>query len=201
MQVPQLIENHRAGNAAAISLTFLTVWLLGDLANLCGAVWAGLVPIAIVLAVYFCIADMMLISQCLYYRCIITRGQQAKVIEEPDGVGANQPLLGPKIQENGQTRSVQETCASDLRCDRSIDAAVSSELPIHNRSLSILMRNLTAIVVVGLLGVLGWLIAWKSGIWKPLIDRDDHLDKETSIGASMLGYLSAILYLGYFRLC
>jgi hypothetical protein len=33
--VPQVLKNYRAHNADALSMTFLFVWLGGDLANLC----------------------------------------------------------------------------------------------------------------------------------------------------------------------
>jgi uncharacterized protein with PQ loop repeat len=35
-KVPQLILNYKTGSAEGISLAFLTVWLVGDLANLSG---------------------------------------------------------------------------------------------------------------------------------------------------------------------
>lgn len=65
--LPQLIENYRNQSAEAISLAFVLVWFLGDLCNLIGALWAGLVPVVIAIAVYFCISDGLLIAQCLYY--------------------------------------------------------------------------------------------------------------------------------------
>lgn len=65
--VPQLVENYKNQSAEAISLAFVVVWFLGDLANLLGAVWAGLVPVIIAIACYFCFSDGVLISQILYY--------------------------------------------------------------------------------------------------------------------------------------
>jgi hypothetical protein len=35
-KVPQLILNYTTGSAEGISLAFLTVWLVGDIANLAG---------------------------------------------------------------------------------------------------------------------------------------------------------------------
>lgn len=65
--VPQLIENYRNQSAEAISLAFVIVWFLGDLSNLLGALWAGLVPVIIAIAAYFCFSDGLLITQILYY--------------------------------------------------------------------------------------------------------------------------------------
>ena len=58
-QVPQLIENYKSGSADGISLIFLVIWFVGDVTNLAGAIWAGLVPTVIALAMYFCVADMV----------------------------------------------------------------------------------------------------------------------------------------------
>lgn len=65
--VPQVIENYRNQSAEALSLAFVIVWFLGDLSNLLGAAWAGLVPTIIAIAVYFCFSDAVLVGQILYY--------------------------------------------------------------------------------------------------------------------------------------
>lgn len=65
--LPQLIENYRNQSAEAISLAFVVVWFLGDVSNLLGALWAGLVPVVVAIAIYFCFSDGLLISQILYY--------------------------------------------------------------------------------------------------------------------------------------
>ncbi|KIH94635.1 vacuolar membrane pq loop repeat protein [Sporothrix brasiliensis 5110] len=65
--LPQLIQNYKSQSADGLSMAFLFVWLLGDVTNLSGALWTGLAPTAVALAFYFCIADIVLITQCLYY--------------------------------------------------------------------------------------------------------------------------------------
>lgn len=65
--IPQLVENYKNQSAEAISLAFVIAWFLGDLANLLGAIWAGLVPVIIAIACYFCFSDGVLLSQILYY--------------------------------------------------------------------------------------------------------------------------------------
>lgn len=65
--VPQLVENYRNQSAEAVSLTFLIIWLFGDVTNLLGSLWANLVPTVVAIAIYFCMLDAVLLSQCLYY--------------------------------------------------------------------------------------------------------------------------------------
>jgi len=65
---PQIIENFRRGSADGLSLVFLIVWLAGDVFNILGAVMQGVLPTMIILAVYYTLADIVLLCQCFYYR-------------------------------------------------------------------------------------------------------------------------------------
>src|SRR5450755_2058248 len=65
---PQIIENFRRGSADGLSLVFLVVWLAGDVFNILGAVLQGVLPTMIILAVYYTLADIVLLGQCFYYR-------------------------------------------------------------------------------------------------------------------------------------
>lgn len=65
---PQIIENFRRGSADGLSLLFLIVWLAGDVFNIIGAVLQGVLPTMIILAVYYTLADIVLLGQCFYYR-------------------------------------------------------------------------------------------------------------------------------------
>ncbi|KDE05492.1 hypothetical protein MVLG_04180 [Microbotryum lychnidis-dioicae p1A1 Lamole] len=51
-----------------LSLVFLAIWLAGDATNLLGALWQGLLPTMIILAVYYSLCDIVLIFQVFYYR-------------------------------------------------------------------------------------------------------------------------------------
>jgi len=45
-------------------------------------------------------------------------------------------------------------------------------------------------------GAAGWAIAWKTGVWVPQSTHDDAAGTDTPIGAEILGYASAVCYLG-----
>ena len=64
---PQIIENFRRSSADGLSVTFIIIWLLGDVFNILGAVLQGVLPTMIVLAVYYTLADIVLLGQCWYY--------------------------------------------------------------------------------------------------------------------------------------
>lgn len=65
---PQIVENFRRGSADGLSLLFLVIWLAGDVFNILGAVLQGVLPTMIILAVYYTLADIVLLGQCFYYR-------------------------------------------------------------------------------------------------------------------------------------
>ncbi|MCJ1416866.1 hypothetical protein MMC32_003205 [Xylographa parallela] len=195
--VPQLLENYREGSAEGISLAFLVVWFIGDLANFFGAVWAGLVPTVIALAVYFCFADAILITQCLYYNFVNEQkaARQAKLIG--DGSGSNdpeQPLLRHNSDNIGLPGSRRRSSVSTKRRDSSLRSPLPS-IPEVETSTRNWLKNFICIILVCLAGCLGWVVAWKLGAWKPT-SAEDNANPHPAVGAEILGYLSAVAYLG-----
>jgi hypothetical protein len=49
---------------------------------------------------------------------------------------------------------------------------------------------------VCVVGAAGWAIAWKTGVWAPTPLRDGTDGDEVALGAQILGYISAVCYLG-----
>lgn len=193
--MPQLVENYRQGSAEGISLAFLIVWFIGDMTNLAGAIWAGLVPTVIALAVYFCFADLILITQCVYYNVMNSRKARRKSARSALSTdGVEQPLLGRRDSSNlglpGSHRR-KSSAASRRRRASSLpsigeDAEASSEW----------VKNALSIIGVCVVGAAGWAIAWKTGVWVPTPAEDDSTSGDIALGAQILGYASAICYLG-----
>jgi uncharacterized protein with PQ loop repeat len=65
---PQIVDNFRRSSAEGLSIQFVFIWLLGDVFNILGAVLQGVLPTMIILAIYYTIADVVLLAQCFYYR-------------------------------------------------------------------------------------------------------------------------------------
>ncbi|KAF2280011.1 PQ-loop-domain-containing protein [Westerdykella ornata] len=72
---PQIIENWRRGSADGLSVVFITIWLLGDFFNIFGAVLQGVLPTMIILAVYYTLADIVLLLQCFWYKGFTLRDE------------------------------------------------------------------------------------------------------------------------------
>ncbi|KAK4081097.1 uncharacterized protein Triagg1_2629 [Trichoderma aggressivum f. europaeum] len=180
--LPQMIVNYRAKSADGLSMPFLVVWMIGDATNLIGGLFTHLAPTAVALAMYFCVADFLLISQCLYYNTINARraAEEAEATEEA-------PLLGERRMSH--RRSVSSVDASKI-------APAGDEL-IERSSWS---SNAASLVGVYVVGFMGWYLSYKAGAYNeadPVVfnavafESSDLLEK---IGM-MLGYFSAVCYL------
>ncbi len=52
MYSPQIVENYQLQSGEGLSVSFVLIWLIGDLCNLTGAAIAGLLPTIIILGAY-----------------------------------------------------------------------------------------------------------------------------------------------------
>ncbi len=205
------MENYTQGHADGISLTFLLIWFVGDVTNLTGAAWAGLVPTVIALAVYFCFADFVLIGQCLYYNTV-NRRKEAEQKEEAAN-GEQQPLLQGNDDASkpaGTTRRLTDVTEENMGLPgsrRRRTTTTSSHSHRRNSLERILeeptrtrawLKNSLSILLIFAAGAGGWAIAWKTGAWRPT--PAEHQGGEGGargpLGAEILGYISAVLYLG-----
>jgi uncharacterized protein with PQ loop repeat len=193
----------------SISLSFLIVWMIGDVTNLLGAFWAQLVPTVIALAIYFCLADFVLISQCLYYNALNAR-RQARSRAHSGAAEEYDPLL----ERSRQSSEISQ--ASTIGLPGSHTRRRSSASTLTRREDNVLaramdqireeeddeiregwVRNTVSILLVCSVGTIGWFFAWKSGVWQPAPSEGkiEELSK-TPVGALVLGYFSAVCYLG-----
>jgi solute carrier family 66 (lysosomal lysine-arginine transporter), member 1 len=60
------------------------------------------------------------------------------------------------------------------------------------------LRNTISILLVCVAGAAGWFIAYQSGVWTPTPEGSelDDPEKKVAVGAEVLGYFSALCYLG-----
>ncbi|KAL2405706.1 putative vacuolar amino acid transporter YPQ3 [Exophiala dermatitidis] len=218
--VPQLIENYRNGSAEAISLAFIFVWFIGDICNLAGALWAGLVPVVIAIGVYFCIADGVLISQCLYYG-IVNKRREGKALldgeasspssssaaaqhrQQDDGPDEEEPLL-----KRNRTNSITIPGSAERRHSSHSTRRRRSSAAVQNDQLAKILeesdesgtrlwfKNAMSVLAIIIVGAAGWALAYESGAWKPSSTSEDTSQENMAPGAQILGYLSAVAYLG-----
>lgn len=190
---------------------------MGDAANLAGALWAGLVPTVTALAVYFCFADSILIIQCLYYRSIKNR-KLAQSAEATSTSAVHQteraPLLAneaPKSPAQDRQRRLTDVTDENMGLPgsrrRSSALRRTSTNDLSSPALALtapepssrgaMLKNAISIFLVIAAGTAGWAIAWKTGAWRPsAVGGDRGAGAGTPVGAEVLGYASAVCYLG-----
>lgn len=225
--LPQLLENYRNGSAEAVSLAFILVWFLGDICNLVGALWAGLVPVIVAIAVYFCISDGVLISQCLYYgirnkrrqaKVLLARergesivGGQSAVVRDGDvTVGEREPLIdrartgsytgtipgsGERRRSSGASGGSRRRSSAGAQQARNEHLAKILE-ETDESGVRLWGKNVLSVLGIVVVGVAGWAAAYGTGAWKPSPQPGKVHAQEMAAGAQVLGYASAVLYLG-----
>ena len=106
---PQIIENFRRSSAEGLSMTFLVIWLAGDVFNILGGVLQGILPTMIILAIYYTLADIVLIAQVFYYRGFSFRDPKtAKANGTVNGAIHDEPETRPLLHPDNPSPSQEE---------------------------------------------------------------------------------------------
>ena len=169
----------RRGSADGLSLTFLIIWLLGDVFNVLGAALQGVLPTMIILAIYYTLADMVLLGQCLYYKWKAAR--------------YHLPAPVTSSQHQHHSEIVHLSPATPLLDPpQTADKAIA---PISEGGdwgiWSTILFNATAVAMVCLAGIVGWFLTPAT----PESSMPDEPRIEFDILGQVFGYLCAVLYL------
>ncbi|KAF4457276.1 hypothetical protein F53441_750 [Fusarium austroafricanum] len=193
--LPQLFANYKAKSADGLSMAFLVVWLLGDVTNLIGALFTHLAPTAIALAGYFCIADIVLIGQAVYYNALnARRAEEARSIEPSE----ESPLINRRRSSSfglpGSQRRHATHTESSMEPLRKIVTG-EDETPDSKPWL----HNTLALLAVYVIGFAGWFVSYKVGAWESgepsTPDAPEESQTPIELAGLVLGYISAALYL------
>lgn len=150
---------------------FVILWLAGDVFNVLGAVLQGVLPTMIILAVYYTLADIVLLYQCLLY------GNGA----QPDYVH-----LSPA---NPMGEDVLETVLSG---DYASDANAGGFGDLRSNRLSSALYKFLMVILVIFAGLISWYISYLRNDGKKKAPADLVFDP---LGQAF-GWLCAFLYLG-----
>ncbi|KAI1494583.1 PQ loop repeat-domain-containing protein [Biscogniauxia mediterranea] len=194
--LPQLITNYKTKSAEGLSMGFLAIWLFGDVANLCGALVTGLAPTATALAGYFCISDLILITQCVYYNMRNARLERKRTLSVETDVSEDAPLLRRRRTSSVGLPGSHQRHAIHHQ-ESSLDpikriATGEDETPDSNPWL----HNSLSIAAVYIVGAAGWFVSYRAGAWdKPEQPQSPDTENPIAIGGMILGYASALCYL------
>ncbi|KAK5994947.1 putative vacuolar amino acid transporter YPQ3 [Cladobotryum mycophilum] len=185
--LPQMVVNYRNKSAEALSVPFLIVWMLGDATNLIGGLLTNIAPTAIILAMYFCVSDVMIISQTIYYNTVnARRAEELRAAAEAAESSEEAPLLARR-NTSPHRRADDEPASKGQEAE--------AEGPVTTPWT----QNALALSAVYAAGILGWFISYKAGAWQGvehdmLKSQEDNTPLSEQIGM-IIGYISAVCYL------
>lgn len=185
--MPQLIEQWRLKSAEGIAIGFISIWFVGDILNLIGSLWAGLLPEVIFLAVWFCIADFLMIFSYFYYTKIYPK-RHAQHHHHHHGHKKN------KRSSSSHAETPEDEESPLLTTTRSRRSSTLTDIAMEPEYHSIFIKYVLPILFVIGCGLLGFFVS------DPASDDGeipgDSGDDKIILGPQILGYLSAFLYLG-----
>ncbi|KAK9372704.1 PQ loop repeat-domain-containing protein [Lipomyces chichibuensis] len=184
--VPQLIDQWKLKSSEGVSLLFLTAWLLGDVANLLGALWEHLLRNVVLLAVWFVFADTLELSSAVYYRFFHQnsiksrphRNTEETPVFSVDADGVEFTADDVPLLSNNLT-TVATPILDGIRPDDAIPSQKTPNPWLHYGA---------PIVAVCLAGFIGYQFNGDT-------NEEDRSDDRLPLGPQILGYISALLYL------
>lgn len=178
---PQIYENFCRKSSEGLSILFIILWLAGDVFNVLGSVLQGVLPTMIILAVYYTLADIVLLLQCLVY----DSSKSSDYIHLSPANPLNTDVLESVV---GQSTYTEDLVGGDGQKDGG--EKKSSWTPI--------LLKLFMISLVILSGLVGWYVSYirntdgsrkqKHGVKEPELVFEPL--------AQFFGWLCAVLYLG-----
>lgn len=127
----------------------------------------------------------ILIIQCLYYKNIYPRKDQHKQTDSED---PTQPLLVQSSNDLGLPSSPRVSTKQPDSNLTSLTSLIVQNLKNATKS------NIAAVLAVCVAGAAGWAVAWQAGVWIPTPETVNN-PADDNLGASILGYTSAVCYL------
>ena len=189
--LPQLLEQWRLKSADGVAISFLLAWFFGDLANLAGAIIGQLRPGVILLAVWFCFSDTLLVLSYYYYKHM----NSSISLQDMENAGSTahvgtsvSPPQSAGSPKNSPQHSPPPTSSTPLLQEpREADPAAETSSVAADRSNWLLSTGIPGVFVL--------VVATLSYFISDSEDPDAPATVVESPLAEFLGYFSAVLYL------
>lgn len=181
--LPQIYENYSRGSSEGLSIEFIVIWLIGDIFNVLGSVLQRLIFTAILLAVYYTIADIILLIQCLKYgnhSMDIYKSSPASPFNEKMKILMNRIFGGG--YEPIEDSEIQPLLSNNTK------NIIQKENVIIKR-----IKEMLIVCAVIIIGILSWYITYISKSHNEKVPLNDRIT--FNITAQIFGYISAVFYL------
>ncbi|KAJ3146010.1 hypothetical protein HDU89_006740 [Geranomyces variabilis] len=170
---PQLWQNYARKSTDGLSVSFIVVWLFGDVCSFAGAWMQRLLPTMIGLSVYYAVVELFLLYQVWLYRT---------PPPSPDAAGTpseESPLLVSSPTSASSSPTAKATATTTRLC------FVAASLLVWNMS--------TSSSGMGVSSSVNDQRAWSSASTSALSANDE---RSAALVANVLGYVSAVAYVG-----
>ncbi|KAI1143957.1 PQ-loop-domain-containing protein [Hypoxylon sp. FL0543] len=194
---PQIIENFRRSSADGLSVRFIILWLLGDVFNILGAVLQGVLPTMLILAIYYTIADFVLLAQCFYYKGFTWKDE----LPQPTTKSSNVIAVGEPNERTGllnghlDDRERRDSGWSHLNPAVPLVSEPPATPPPTPTKLQSAIWNSVAVLMVCVAGIAGWLLSRQYSTSQPDSPTGEGFPS-FDIWGQIFGWLCAVLYLG-----
>ncbi|KAI1321258.1 PQ loop repeat-domain-containing protein [Xylariaceae sp. FL0255] len=193
---PQIVENFRRSSADGLSIQFIIAWLLGDVFNILGAVLQGVLPTMLILAIYYTIADVVLLAQCFYYKGFTWKDETLPPAPKPNINAPGEPtertgLLASHFDDRERRGSGWSHLSPAVPL---VTEPPVAPPPTPTRLQSFLW-NSVAVLMVCVAGILGWFLSRTYGSNNTTSPNDDTFPT-LDLWGQIFGWLCAALYLG-----
>jgi hypothetical protein len=122
-------------------------------------------------------------------------GQFSQAVTQNQRDNPSQPLLGRRPSGVGLPRSRRRSSVSQKRRNSNLTPlTLSSDLGCGGK-VPASVRNALSVFAICVAGAAGWTVAWRAGLWKPTLEGEEPDFTTSNVGAEILGYISAVLYL------
>jgi hypothetical protein len=159
--------------------------------------------VIVAIAVYFCIADGVLIAQCLYYKARNSRSgivhRRRSSTETPD---PTTPLLGRRFSDSLGPNESRRRSSGSLRGRQAIgrresqvEDTLAKIVEENDYGRKAWIKNFASVIGIFIVGMAGWTMAWQTGMWAPA-PQENHNGPDEATSGLVLGYFSAVCYLG-----
>lgn len=185
---PQIYENFRRKSLEGLSLMFIILWLAGDVFNVLGSVLQGVLPTMIILAIYYTLADIVLLWQCLMYG----QGDNTDLIHLSPANPMSEDVLETVLSRDRPHEPVEVDDEDEDRLfDDDLEPGKNSQ-PGLSPLMSSLYKSSMVLLVISA-GLLGWYISYLKNGGEPHKKPEDLIYDPL---AQFFGWFCAVLYLG-----
>lgn len=201
MSCANFFKQFRRQSADGLSFSFVVLWLVGDVFNVVGSIMQGVLPTMIALAIYYTLADVILLIQALMYNqknaAFAAAGTGSGGVD-PKHLSPATPLLEPSAETEEEDESWED--------EEDIEGVAGPsprrpllEQPAKVSALTSFIFNTVMVAGVVLAGFFGWYLSsaysHKHG-GSGGDDGDDGVELQFDVLGQVFGYLCAVFYLG-----